>query len=117
MDIDGCRFVNVEKSSISQLTLTAILVFPYPCLNTDDFNCQRTDWGYSYTNSDGECLADWAAKQNFSLLYNPKDVPSFFSGRGNNKINPNLAFPSENSNSSELDRRTLKKFPRSQHRP
>ena len=30
VDIDGCKFVNVYKPPASQLTLTAIPVFPYP---------------------------------------------------------------------------------------
>ena len=80
VDIDGCKIVNVYKPPTSQLTLIIISVFPYPCLYAGDFNCQHIYWGYSYTNLDGECLDDWAAKENLSPSYNPKNAPSFFSG-------------------------------------
>ena len=62
-------------------------------------------------------MADWKVKKNFSLLFNPKDAPSFFSGRWNTKTSFSLADVSKNLNSFELDRRTLKTFSRSQHRP
>ena len=50
------------------------------------------------------------------LLHNPKDAPSFFSGHWNTGTNPDLAFASASHNRWHLDRRTLEKFPRSQHR-
>ena len=59
--------------------------------------------------------ADWAAKENISLLYNPKDALSFFSGPWNTGTNPDLDFASENLNSFEVDGRTLEKILRSQH--
>ena len=45
------------------------------------------------------------------------DAPNFFSGRWNTGTNADLAFASASHNSWHLDRRTLEKFPRSQHRP
>ena len=116
VDIDGYKIVNVNKPPVSQLTLTAILVFLHPCLYAGDFNCHPTDWGYSYTNLDGKRLADWAAKENL-FLYNPKIAPSFFSGRWNNRTNPYLAFANKNLNSFKLDKCRSEKFPRSQHQP
>ena len=85
-------------------------MLPYPCLYAGDFNCQQTDWRYNYTNPDGECLADCSAKEKFFFLYNPKNAPSFSFGRWNTGTNPNLAFVTEDLNSSQLDRRTLEKF-------
>ena len=41
VDIDVCKIVNVYKPTTSQLTLTAIPVFPYPYLYAGDFNCQH----------------------------------------------------------------------------
>ena len=64
-----------------------------------------------------ECLTDWAANSGLVLLHNPKEAPSFFSGRWNTGINPDLALTSARHNSWQLDKRTLEKFPRSQHRP
>ena len=71
----------IYKPPTLQLTPTAIPLFPHLCLHADDSNCQRTDWGYSYTNPDGKRLADLDAKENLSLLYKRKDAPSSFSGR------------------------------------
>ena len=43
VDIYNCKIVNVYKPPTSQPTLTAISVFPYPCLDVGYFNCQLTD--------------------------------------------------------------------------
>ena len=71
----------------------------------------------SNDDDDGECLAGWASINCLALLYNAKDAASFYSGRWNTGTNPDLAFPSVGPNSLLPDRRVLKKFPRSQHRP
>ena len=68
VNIDGCKIVNVYKPLTSQLTLIVVSMLPYPCLYAGNFNCEHTDWGYSYTYRDGEYLADWAAKGNLSLV-------------------------------------------------
>ena len=117
IDIGGVKIVNVYKPPTMRLTSASIPVFPHPSLYAGDFNCQHTDWGYSSTSSDGECLVDWATKGSFVLLHNPKDAPSFFSGRWNTGTNPDLAFASTGHKNWCLDRRVLEKFPRFQHRP
>ena len=117
INADGVKIVNIYKPPTERLTPTAIPVFTHPCLYAGDFNCQHTDWGYNYTSQDGECLADWASKNTLALLYNPKDVPSFFSGRWKSGTNPDLAFASTGLHSWNLDRCILEVFPRSQHRP
>ena len=82
-------------------------VFTPLCLCRGNFNCQHTDWGYGYINRDGERLAEWEAKGNISLLYNPKDASSFFSGRWNMETNPNPVLANDYLNSFELERRKL----------
>ena len=62
-------------------------------------------------------LAGWVSTDCFALLYNAKDAASFNSDRWNTGTNPDLAFASVGPNSRLPDRRVLKKFPRSQHRP
>ena len=52
-----------------------------------------------------------------ALLYNAKDAASFYFGRWNTGTNPDLALAGVDPNSRLPDRRILKKFPRSQHRP
>ena len=64
VDDDGVKIVNIYKPPSSQMTITAIPVFSHPCLYAGDFNCQHTDWGYTFTSQNGEQLADWAAKSN-----------------------------------------------------
>ena len=109
MNIDGRKIVNVLQTI--NLAIHISSNFRFSCLYAADFNCQHTEWGYNYTSPNIECLADWAAKRNLSLLYNPKDAPSFFSGRWNNGTNPDLAFVSEDLNSFKLERHTSDKFP------
>ena len=96
---------------------SAIPVFPHPCLYASDFNCQHVNWDNNTTSPDGESLVDWATKSNLALLHNPKDPPSFFSGRWNTCTNPDLAFASKGHVCWQLDRRILEKFSRSQQRP
>ena len=53
----------------------------------------------------------------FARVYNSKDAASFYSGRLNTDINPDLAFVGVGPNSCLPDRRVFEKFPRLQHRP
>ena len=92
-------------------------VFPHPCLYAGDFNCRHADWDYGDNSPDDECLAGWASINSLGLLYNAKDVASFYSGPWNTGTNPDLAFASVGPNSRLPDRRVFEKFPRSQHRP
>ena len=69
------------------------------------------------TSPDGESLDSWATSNNLGLLYNPKETASFFSRHWNVGTNPDLAFASFGQDSQLLDRRVLRKFPRSQHQP
>ena len=58
-------------------------------------------------------MVGWKSINCLALLYNA----SFYSGRWNTSINPDLAFASVGPNSRLPDRCVLEKFPRSQHRP
>ena len=117
MDVDGVKIVYVYQPPTSQMTSSAIPVFPHPCLYAGYCNCQHVDWGYSTTSPDGESLVDWATKSNLAFLHNPKDASSFSSGRWNTGINLDLAFASNGHVCWRLDRRVMEKFPKSQHRP
>ena len=117
VDVDGYKIVNVYKPPPTRLRTLYLPVFPHPCLYAGDFNCRHADWGYNDNSPDGECLAGSATINCLALLYNVKDVASFYSGRWNTGTNPDLAFASVGPNSRLPNRRVLKKFPRSQHRP
>ena len=110
-----------EISTRLQTTANAIAipdlpVFPHSCLHASTFNCHHADWGYDHNSPDGECLAGWASINCLALLHHAKDAASFYSGRWNTGINPDLAFASKGPNSRLPDRRVLEKFSRSQHR-
>ena len=63
-------------------------------------------------------LLYWKCKSNnLALLHDPKDEPSFHSGRWNTGTNPDLALTIVGPDSRLPYRRVLEKFPRSQHRP
>ena len=75
------------------------------------------DWGYKQTTKDGETLSDWASSAEAVLLYDPKELPSFFSARWNTYTNPDLAFAVGRSCDPKPERRIIDIFPRSHHRP
>ena len=52
-----------------------------------------------------------------AVLYNAKDVASFYSGLWDTGTNPDSAFASVSPYSRLPDRRVLEKFPKSQHDP
>ena len=58
VDVDGVNIVNVYKPPSVFLTSNAIAVFSHPCLCSDEFNCQHTDWGYHFITPDEDGLAD-----------------------------------------------------------
>ena len=117
VDVGDVKIVNVYKPPPSHLTPASIPVFNPPCIYAGDFNCRHEGWGYDTTSPDGDILADWAANNSFTLLYDPKGPDSFHSGRWNTGTNPDLAFASVGVGNQLPDRRVLGKFPRSQHRP
>ena len=76
----------------------------------------HVDWDYNTNSADGDCLLAWASSNNLAFLHDPKDEPSFYSGRWNTGTNPHLAFTTVGPDSRLPYRRVLEKFPRSQHR-
>ena len=97
----GCKFPTFQCS----LTLVCMRVISTAPMST----------GVNNTNSaDGDCLLAWASSNNLALLHDPKDEPSFHSGRWNTGTNPDLAFTTVGPDSRLPYRRVLEKFPRSQ---
>ena len=117
VDVDGYNIVNVYKPPLTRLRTLDLPVFPHPCLYAGNFNCRHGDWGYDNSTPDRECWAGWASINCLALLYNAKDAASFYSGRWNTGTNPDLAFASVGPSSCLPDRRVIKNFLRSQHRP
>jgi len=92
VDFAGYKIINVNKSSRSRLTPTAIPAFPSPSLYVGDFNYQHVNWSYSTTSPDDENLNSWATTNNFALLHHPNGLASFLSHRWNVGINADMAF-------------------------
>ena len=109
--------VNVYKPPPTRLSPTSLPVYAAPAVYAGDFNCHHTDWGYKHTTRDGETLTDWASNAGATLLFDPKEPPSFHSARWNSNTNPDLAFAVCRSSEPIPERRVLERFPRSQHRP
>ena len=82
-----------------------------------DFNCYQDEWGFNHNRADGECLAGWARISSLALLFNAKDAARFYSGLWNADTYPDLAFARFGPNNCLPNRRALKSFPGSQHRP
>ena len=80
IDVDKYKVVNVYKSLRIRLQVSDLPVLPHLCLYAGDFNCQHVDWGYDANSADGECLVGWANTNNLTLLHNPTDSASFYSG-------------------------------------
>lgn len=115
--VHDVSIINVYKPPPTRLTKASLPVINHPCICAGDFNCHHTEWGYSRSNNDGTCLAEWASVNNMTLLYNPKEPDSFHSARWNSGTNPDLAFASSIKYQSPVVRHVLEKFPRTQHRP
>ena len=109
--VDGYKIVNVYKPLPTRLQSFNLSVFSHSCLYAGYFNCRHINWGYDDNSRDGECLTGWASINCLALLYNAKDVASFYFGRCNTGINPDLAFASVVPNNCLLDRSGLKSFP------
>ena len=81
VDVDGYKIVNVYKPPPTRLRSLDLPMFPHLCLYTGDFNCRHADWGYDDNSPGSEFLAGWACINCLAVLYNAKDVASFYSGR------------------------------------
>ena len=81
-----------------------------------DFNCHHKNWGYSTSDSNGKCLADWCSNHDLQVLYNPKQSATFESGRWQTSTNRDITFCTTISGNVP-EREVLNRFPRSQHRP
>ena len=81
MGADGYKIVNVYKPPPTRLQSLDLSVFSYSCLYAGNFNCRHVDWGCDNNSLDGDCLAGWESINCLALLYNAKNVASFYSGR------------------------------------
>ena len=109
--------VNIYKPPPNRLEQTSLPDVPAPAIYAGDFNSHHIDWGYKTSNPDGVILNEWASATDATLLHDPKEPPTFTSGRWNTETNPDLAFAKFSPNEPLPIRRVLNRFPRSHHRP
>ena len=114
VNLDGYKIVNVYNPPQTRLQSIYLPVFLYSCLYTGKFECLNVDWGYNNKSPYGECLAGWTVINSLALLYNAKNIASFYYCHWNTGTNSDLAFASVGFNSRLPERRVLDTFPRSQ---
>ncbi|XP_049804080.1 uncharacterized protein LOC126242840 [Schistocerca nitens] len=90
----------------------------HPAVIIGDFNSHHPRWGYQSCDK-GLMLADWADINNYTLIYDAKDTPTFCSGAWGTTSTPDLCFVSSGETGIALPskRTVLSRIPRSQHRP
>lgn len=91
----------------------------HPCVFIGDFNSHHHAWGYEENDENGDKLYEWLTSNNMNLIYNPKGRGTFHSARWKKDYSPDLCFVSNSSSNkpTNVTRKVLKDFPRSQHRP
>ncbi|XP_047120158.1 uncharacterized protein LOC124803050 [Schistocerca piceifrons] len=117
--VNDMTIFNVYKPPSSSWSPPMLPVTLHPAVYIGDFNSHRFKWGYNKNNSDGVCLADWAETNNYHLLYNAKDKPTFHSSAWKTKTTPNLCFVSSKNTGAAMpaSQTVLNRLPRSQHCP
>lgn len=119
VEINNNKICNVYKPPSVRWPEMTLPVIEHPAVYTGDFNSHHTQWKYRDTNEDGVKLVEWADSNNMALIFDPKDIGTFKSGRWGTETNPDLCFVTRNSmgNTLPITRHVLPHFPHSQHRP
>lgn len=117
--ISNMEIINLYKPPAQAWNDNTIRDIHHPAIIMGDFNCHSTQWGYNYTNQDGEEVSKWAETQNTFLIYDPKDRGTFHSARWGRDYSPDLCFVTKDVLNKPLrcNKKVLSDFPRSQHRP
>ena len=87
-----------------------------PIITIGDFDSHSTLWGYDQNDSNGDTIENWAASNDYTILHDPKDKPTFMSALWKKGYNPDLAFMSTQYLSS-FERTVEDLIPKSQYRP
>ncbi|XP_049766123.1 uncharacterized protein LOC126095359 [Schistocerca cancellata] len=110
---------NVYKPPSSSCSPSMLPVTLHPSVYITDFDSHHFKWGYNKNNSDGVCLADWAETNNYHLLYDARDKPTFHSSAWKTKTTPDLCFVSITNTGAAMpaSQTVLNCLSRSQHCP
>lgn len=115
IELAGIIIVNIYKPPGVTWPNPPVPSFSHPVLYVGDFNSHSHMWGYENDDINGTIINNWIEINNLHLLYNAKDLGTFRSGRWQKDYCPDLCIMSDSINRAQ--RRVLKSFPHSQHRP
>ena len=110
------RVYNLYCPPDRQLSLDRLDVTQEDCLIVGDFNSHSHSWGYKEIDPRGEEVEEWQIEQQLHLLNSPDDPPTFFSRRWLTSTTPDLAFATNNLQTS-ADREVLTQLAGSDHKP
>jgi len=92
-------------------------VLPHPAVLVGDFNSHHPDWGYQEADLNGESLQEWALKNDYLLLHDPKQRDTLHSARWQRNYSPDFCWISTTVGRSQpASSVVLGDFPHSQHR-
>lgn len=83
---------NVYKPPSCNWTPSVLPVCQHPSIYVGELFSHSTEWGYTAENEDGELLSNWAAMNQFKLIYDAKQGGTFESGRWGTETSPDLCF-------------------------
>lgn len=108
---------NVYKPPSQNWDLTVLPHAEHPAVFMGDFNSHHQRWGYGSNNDDGVRLADWAELNNYQLVFDAKDKPTFRSRTWGTATTPDICFVSRGESGMPLSahRKVLQRLPKSQH--
>ena len=81
VSINDTKMINIYHPPPLALD-TPLFPSVIPCfIISGDLNCRHENWGYPDSNPNGDQLADWCSNNDLHTLFDPKQPPSFHSGR------------------------------------
>ena len=100
--INNTQIINIHHPPAAELDALQLPDTKPTRTISGDFNCRHEFWGYLNSDMNGVRLANWYSLNNLNLN-DPKQSPTFFSGRWKRGTNPDLTlsqrpmvqFPSE----------------------
>ena len=110
------RIFNVYCPPGRELSLETMELLDNKCMVTGDFNSHSEAWGYESADARGEEVEDWQVENSLTLLNDPEDTPTCFTGRWNSNTTPDLAFATYDT--ARITTRTvLEQLGGSDHKP
>ena len=118
IEVGGYQIANVYKPPSGNWQNPLLPILDHPGIYTGDFNSHHQDWGYDDSSKDGEELANWACRNDVSLIHDRKQCGTFHSARWKKDYSPDLCWVTTvNAHSQQVSSTVFGDFPHSQYRP